>query len=617
MKKTYLLLFVFSFSLFTAYAQSGGNGTPGNPYQIKNCNDLQAMELHKASYWKMMNDVDCSATKTGTGQWDTHGFRPVGDSVGRFTGNFNGNCFSIENMYIDYPARNFVGLFGYTDSSAWIQDIEIINSEVTGKNHTGMAIGYKLSTYFDDGFTTGKVFGKNYTGGVVGASDNYQGTYSEITNVSSEADVNGTNFTGGIVGKITTFQGGSANVVNGFSTGNVTGHNSTGGIAGNCATYQGGGAELQYCYSTGTITGNDSTGGLAGSIGPFQGGGSDILQSYFTGTVNGHNAVGGLAGFSGPNSGGGSSLEKSYNQGNVTGNTNVGGIVGIAESTTIDSVYGSGVITGVTNKGGFVGNQSSNTYTGNYWDSVVNAPTLKSVGIIGNVAGIKPSGTVQMQTQVYYTNWNFVTLWKITAGNFPTLYPSPTNGSCNFPATLTAAFNMTPDSTCSGDTVQLFDRSTGTPTSWLWNFGDPGSGPNNTSNLQNPIHRFSVIGWYTVKEVISKGPNKDSIMSPIHIYCGVTGTNDIMKEESIRIYPNPSNGVFTVAISRDSYRDQLGIRNNVEVYNMLGEKVYNSTFITQNSPFTIDISSQPSGVYMYRIVDEKGQMAGTGRLIIR
>ncbi|MFN8187625.1 MAG: PKD domain-containing protein [Gaiellales bacterium] len=45
--------------------------------------------------------------------------------------------------------------------------------------------------------------------------------------------------------------------------------------------------------------------------------------------------------------------------------------------------------------------------------------------------------------------------------------------------------------------VGFTDTSTGSPTSWSWDFGDPGS-PDNTSTLQNPSHVYTVPGVYTV-----------------------------------------------------------------------------------------------------------------------
>jgi len=47
--------------------------------------------------------------------------------------------------------------------------------------------------------------------------------------------------------------------------------------------------------------------------------------------------------------------------------------------------------------------------------------------------------------------------------------------------------------------TDLSQSSGGGPiTMWSWNFGDPGSGSNNTSNIQNPAHLFSAAGTYNV-----------------------------------------------------------------------------------------------------------------------
>lgn len=55
---------------------------------------------------------------------------------------------------------------------------------------------------------------------------------------------------------------------------------------------------------------------------------------------------------------------------------------------------------------------------------------------------------------------------------------------------------------CLSDTIFFDDLSTFTPgdniTSWLWNFGDPGSGVNNTSTLASPYHIFSTPGPHTI-----------------------------------------------------------------------------------------------------------------------
>ncbi len=51
---------------------------------------------------------------------------------------------------------------------------------------------------------------------------------------------------------------------------------------------------------------------------------------------------------------------------------------------------------------------------------------------------------------------------------------------------------------CTGNTFSFADNSSPCITSWTWNFGDPASGANNTSTLQNPTHAFSAPGNFTV-----------------------------------------------------------------------------------------------------------------------
>jgi PKD repeat protein len=51
------------------------------------------------------------------------------------------------------------------------------------------------------------------------------------------------------------------------------------------------------------------------------------------------------------------------------------------------------------------------------------------------------------------------------------------------------------------------------PATFLWNFGDPASGANNSSTLQNPNHTFSAAGTYSVTLTIVDSTNCTSIFS--------------------------------------------------------------------------------------------------------
>ncbi len=75
------------------------------------------------------------------------------------------------------------------------------------------------------------------------------------------------------------------------------------------------------------------------------------------------------------------------------------------------------------------------------------------------------------------------------------------------------------------------------------------------------------------------------------------------------VYPNPSSGQFI-------FQSSVAIGQSlVEIYNLLGEKVY-SQFTLHNSPFTINLSDKPSGIYLYRVTKEDGGLIGEGKIVI-
>ncbi|MDE2026839.1 MAG: T9SS type A sorting domain-containing protein, partial [Patescibacteria group bacterium] len=95
-----------------------------------------------------------------------------------------------------------------------------------------------------------------------------------------------------------------------------------------------------------------------------------------------------------------------------------------------------------------------------------------------------------------------------------------------------------------------------------------------------------------------------------NILCSPTSINELSSSKrNARLYPDPNKGVFTI---------QLSLTNSnpvVEIYNMLGEKVYNASVHSANA--AIDISNNPSGIYMYRVLSDKGDLVSLGKFIIQ
>lgn len=77
---------------------------------------------------------------------------------------------------------------------------------------------------------------------------------------------------------------------------------------------------------------------------------------------------------------------------------------------------------------------------------------------------------------------------------------------------VVANFSGIPTTLCPGGTVQFSDLSSGSPTSWVWNFGD-----GNFSTLQNPSHQYNSTGQFSVALTVSKPGSSHSITKTNYI----------------------------------------------------------------------------------------------------
>ncbi len=77
---------------------------------------------------------------------------------------------------------------------------------------------------------------------------------------------------------------------------------------------------------------------------------------------------------------------------------------------------------------------------------------------------------------------------------------------------------------------------------------------------------------------------------------GIAFINDKM---DLQIYPNPSNGVFNIRGSKTNVQ-------KIEAFNQLGEKIYESVPENFQDIIPVDISENPSGIYLLVIHDTNG-----------
>jgi len=442
-----------------------GDGSSGNPYLIATLENLywitaDSVRWSEGLHYVQTANIDASATSTWV-DGDNKGWSPIGTDITRFSGTYNGRDFTISNLYIDRTSavwiqNSYLGLFGYTTSTAILQNINLVNVEiktsgssvgglvgynkgliencsasgtVSGEHSTGGLVGYNHEDHgviknsntevtviietvnsevdpwnagglvgvnygsIENSYSTGTVSGNQDVGGLIGAN------YGTIKNCYAGGNVEGDEYVGGLVGA------NYGTIKNCYAGGNVTGINDVGGLVGE------NNEDIDYCYATGIVNGKYYVGGLVGEY--YDG---DISNCYATGTVNGEDYVGGLIGYMDDDE-----VNSCYATGNVNGDYDVGGLIGYNNGCVYNS-YAAGNVTGFTDDdytyfGGLIGDNPG--YVENsYWNSEVNG-SLPGVGD-GEDYDTTGKTTAEMQTLDFHIN----TLgWDITGqdGSYPVL----------------------------------------------------------------------------------------------------------------------------------------------------------------------------------------------------
>lgn len=147
------------------------------------------------------------------------------------------------------------------------------------------------------------------------------------------------------------------------------------------------------------------------------------------------------------------------------------------------------------------------------------------------------------------------------------------------------------------------DVTTNDPNATIsWDFGDT-----NTASGAMVSHTYDSAGLVSVTVIVSNGGCSDTLWHNVVVLLGTT----IPRQHPLAfdISPNPSAGEFNIA-------SKSGNEKEVEVYNVLGDVVYTTTFTGYN--FTVDLSAMEKGVYFMRIRENVGGgKTATKRIILQ
>ena len=269
----------------------GGDGSELNPYLISTNKQLNLIRNNLSASYKLTTDLDLTYdTQNPSGQFYNggKGWLPIGTTTNSysstfmgsyFTGNFDGNGYSITGLYINRSDEYYLGLFanlkGTSSKYLSIKNIKLINTNIVGLGYTGSLSGYSsyitptnIHNYGDLKLSTNSSIG--YIGGLFGYTEN-----SNLSYLSNHGSIDTKHsFTGGIVGKMI-----NSTVSKSFNTSRIVATNDAGGIVGYAS------GDITDVYNLGSIS--DVSGYTryrsGGIVGKLESG--SINRTYFIGNL--------------------------------------------------------------------------------------------------------------------------------------------------------------------------------------------------------------------------------------------------------------------------------------------------------------------------------------------
>ncbi|WP_109829772.1 hypothetical protein [Reichenbachiella versicolor] len=236
------------------------------------------------------------------------GWEPIGRYDNEFQAIFEGNGFSIKNLYINRSTKQDIGLFGAI-KDAKVSNIRLVGKllKVHGYSNVGSLVGYAKNSTIHNASVTGIVVSEDSEAGVLAGLV----VESKVSNCSASGAAKGeASCIGGLIGSLSEFSQLVQSHANSSAEGTSYNSRGVGGLLG-CA-YS---SEVMQTFSEGTAKSKGKkTGGLIGYVQD-----SRIIESYTRSHVVCDEVTGGLIGYQSRFQE--STAESSFWDINVTGKT--------------------------------------------------------------------------------------------------------------------------------------------------------------------------------------------------------------------------------------------------------------------------------------------------------
>lgn len=129
-----------------------------------------------------------------------------------------------------------------------------------------------------------------------------------------------------------------------------------------------------------------------------------------------------------------------------------------------------------------------------------------------------------------------------------------------------------------------------------------------TSNMDVYIRPNRIAGSATIEVKVFEFGNEANAVTGRYLFSSTTSTKDAAKSNaSVKIYPNPATDYFSI-------QDDYDVVDKVIVYNMIGRVVKNYTVSNNNNGAKYTLNDLPEGLYIIRLLNNKGATVKTLRL---
>lgn len=404
---------------------AGGEGTQENPYKICTPEQLNNIRgIYLSAYFVLWSDLDLSKYSSG----DTSiGWSPIGDSEIPFSGNFDGNLFSIRGLEMRSTKEKGLlraGLFGVVTNGGVLGNVNLLNVNIEGESELGALAGEIAYARVINVQTSGTVYARlDSAGGVVGLVKNHTGhpCFYSITRSTSSVSIITKSKAGGLVGTVHSET--CTGIISDSSTSGTIKSSGAGGLVG--ASYS---TDVSRSWSTSILEGDSNLGGLMG----YAHSGS-IEDSYFSGSVTANfDGAGGILGLAFT----GTKIKRVYSNSVLSSNNNMGGIIGRAQnSPQIENSFFTGQINMGEDSGPDIGSivgkeevEGRVSLLNTFWYVLGDFGSLNCIG--NRSSGRCGAGVAQdVRFESYFFNpinapmdiWDFENVWIARDGALPQL----------------------------------------------------------------------------------------------------------------------------------------------------------------------------------------------------